>query len=403
MMHKPYVPPLKEEARVNKLRTTVMTRSLPLCACALLAATLLTVSTGCRKEQPAVSPALSVTQAPFGVTPDGDSITLFTLSDGKGMEAKLITYGATLVSLKVPDRNGLSEDITLGYDDIDGYVTGTSYIGASIGRYANRIAKARFTIDGVTYNVTKNDGVNHLHGGTKGFHKVVWDAQSFVTDDSVGVTFTYISPDGEEGFPGTLTVTNVFALRKDATLVNIMSATTDKKTHVTFTHHSYFNLTGDAKRDILDHELTIFADAFTPVDATLIPTGEIVPVSGTPMDFTTPATIGSRIADVDGGYDHNFVLNRKGSELTLAARMYEPQSGRVMEVLTNQPAIQLYSGNFLDGTITGKKGKTYPKYYAFCLEPEYYPDSPNQPAFPSTLLNPGETHENIMVFRFLTR
>ncbi len=364
---------------------------------------------GCKKKEtppPAVEQPLSslnIEQAPWGVTPEGDSITIYTLTDGKGVEAKLINYGATLVSLKVPDKNGVSEDVTLGYDNLEGYIKGTSYIGASIGRYANRIGKAGFKLDGVTYNVTKNDGNNHLHGGLKGFHKVVWDAQPFKTNDSVGVIFTYFSKDGEEGFPGNMKVTNTFALKNNATLVNIISAVSDKKTVATFTHHSYFNLTGDAKRDILEHELTIFADNYTPVDKELIPTGEIKTVKGTPLDFTEPKTVGSRIKEIKGGYDHNFILNKQPGEFSLAARMYEPVSGRVMEVYTNQPAIQFYSGNFLDGTIVGKGGKKYPKHYAFCLEPEHYPDSPNKPSFPSTVLNPGETHTNVMVFKFSSR
>lgn len=363
---------------------------------------------GCQKKQtppPQPEPVslLNVEQSAWGVTPEGDSITMFTLTDGKGVEAKLINYGATLVSLKMPDRNGSYEDVTLGYDNLEGYISGTSYIGASIGRYANRIGKASFKLDGVTYKVTKNDGNNHLHGGTKGFHKVIWNAEPFSTPDSAGVTFTYFSKDGEEGFPGNLTVTNIFALKKDATLVNIISATTDKKTVATFTHHSYFNLTGNAKRDILDHELTIFADTYTPVDKELIPTGKIMPVKGTPLDFTEPKAVGARIKEVEGGYDHNFILNKQAGELSLAARMYEPVSGRVMEVYATEPAIQFYSGNFLDGTIIGKGGKPYPKYYAFCLEPEHFPDSPNRPEFPTTVINPGETHTNVMVFKFTAR
>jgi aldose 1-epimerase len=365
---------------------------------------------GCQKKNPPppqpkhqVAHTLNISQTFFGRTPDGDSITIYTLTDGKGMEARLINYGATLVSLKVPDRNGAYEDVILGYDDLDGYVNGVSYIGASIGRYANRIAKAKFKLDGVTYHLTKNDGANHLHGGKKGFHKAVWKASPFKTADSVGVIFTYFSKDGEEGFPGNLTATSMYALKADQTLTNIISATTDKNTCVNLTHHSYFNLTGGAKRDILDHELTIFGDKYTPVDKGLIPTGEIKPVAGTPLDFTEPKSVGSRIQDVKGGYDHNFILNKQGTELSLAARMYEPVSGRVMEVFATEPAIQFYSGNFLDGTIAGKEGKTYPKYDAFCLEPQHYPDSPNHPTFPTTLLKPGETHRNVIVFKFSTR
>jgi aldose 1-epimerase len=369
-------------------------------------AALLAAMSGCAKKPASEAKApgsLKVEQSVYGVTPDGDTIQMFTLTDGKGTEAKLINYGATLVSLKVPDKNGNFENVTLGFDSLKGWVDCTSYLGNSIGRYANRIAKGKFSIDGTEYQVTVNDGKNHLHGGTKGFHKVIWNAEPFTTPDSVGVIFTYFSKDGEEGFPGNMNVTNVFALKADTTLVNIISATTDKKTVCTFTHHSYFNLTGDAKRDILGHELTLFADSYTPVDETLIPTGEVKAVKGTPFDFTEPHTIGERIADVPGGYDHNFVLNKEGDEISLAARVYEPTSGRVLEISTNEPAIQFYSGNFLDGTLIGHGGKKYEKYYAFCLEPEHYPDSPNKPEFPSTLLKPGATYSNVMIFKFSTK
>jgi aldose 1-epimerase len=374
------------------------------CVLSVALITLFVALNGCSKKSapPANVPTLDVEESFYGITPDGDSVTAFTLTDGKGMEAKLITWGATLIMLKVPDKNGNYEDVTLGYDSLEGYYNGTSYIGASIGRYANRIAKGKFTLDGKEYTLAVNNGPNHLHGGIKGFHKVLWKAEPFKTADSVGVVFSYFSKDGEEGFPGNMTVTNIFSLKADTSLTNIISATTDKKTVCTFTHHSYFNLTGDAKRDILAHKLTVFADFYTPVDSTLIPTGKIEPVKGTPLDFTGPTAVGARIADLPGGYDHNFVLNKKGAELALAARMYEPESGRVMEVSATEPAIQFYSGNFLDGSITGKKGKVYEKYYAFCLEPEHFPDSPNQPSFPTTVLNPGETHSNVMVFKFST-
>ncbi|MBN1307354.1 MAG: galactose mutarotase [Chitinispirillaceae bacterium] len=390
----------------KRAETVLSRRRCAAGAAALIGAVVL--SPGCQKKEtppPQAKPAstLNVAQSFYGQTPEGDSITLYTLTDGKGMEAKLITYGATLVSLKVPDRNGVYEDVILGYDSLEGYIGGTSYIGASIGRYANRIGKAKFELDGVTYAVTKNDGENHLHGGAKGFHKVVWKASPFTTDDSVGVTFTYFSKDGEEGFPGNLTATSMYVLKADNSLTNVISAATDKNTHANVTHHSYFNLTGGAKRDILDHELTIVADNYTPVDNGLIPTGEIAPVKETDLDFTEPMAVGSRIQNVKGGYDHNFILNKEGTALTLAARMYEPESGRVMEVYSTEPAIQFYSGNFLDGTIVGKGGKTYPKYYGFCLEPQHYPDSPNKPAFPTTLLKAGEALRNVMVFKFSTR
>jgi len=371
---------------------------------AVVAAGLFGVLTGCqKKEAPKVQApesALSVTQSFYAVTPEGDSVSQYVLADGKGMEVKLIDYGATVVSILAPDKNGLYEDVTLGYDSLSGYIGGSSYLGASIGRYSNRIGKAQFKLDGVTYKVTKNNGENHLHGGDKGFHKRVWKSTPFTTADSVGVTFTYVSVDGEEGFPGTMTATNVFTLKADQSLTNVMSATTDKNTVISLTHHSYFNLSGNAKRDILDHELMIAADKYTPVDAGLIPTGVIDPLKGTALDFAEPTKVGARIANVEGGYDHNFVLNKQGDAVELAARMYEPVSGRVLEVLSNQPAIQFYSGNFLDGSFAGKAGKTYPKYYAFCLEPESFPDSPNKPNFPSSVLKPGETYRNVMVFKF---
>jgi aldose 1-epimerase len=368
------------------------------------------MAAGCQKKAPATgaaqtpppppAPVLALAQSTYGVTPDGDTITLYTLTDGKGMEVKLINYGATVVGIKAPDKNGVYENVTLGFDSLSGYVGCTAYIGNSIGRYANRIGKAMFKLDGKTYKVTKNNGENHLHGGDKGFHKRIWTAVPFSTADSVGVTFTYLSKDGEEGFPGNLTVTNYYALKADQSLTNVYTATTDKNTVVNLTHHSYFNLAGDAKRDILGHELMIPADNITPVDKGLIPTGEIKPVKETPFDFTTPKTVGARIDSVAGGYDHNWIVNRTGTGVELMASVYEPTSGRVMEIFSTEPAIQFYSGNFLDGTIVGRGGKPYPKYYAFCLEPQHYPDSPNKPKFPTTLLKPGETYRNVMIFKF---
>ena len=346
---------------------------------------------------------MTIQQEPFGTTPEGDMITAYTLSDGDGIEVKIINYGAIVVSLKTPDRNGVSDDIVLGYDTLDGYRSDTSFFGATIGRYANRIAGGRFSLNGVEYTLAVNDGPNHLHGGPGGFHKVVWSAEPFEESGSVGLRLTYLSPDGEEGYPGNLNVTLTYTLTDTKELRMLFEATTDKDTPVNLTHHGYFNLTGSARRDILDHELMLAADNYTPVDDTLIPTGEITPVKATDMDFTTPMAIGARIANVPGGYDHNYVLTKDEGVLSLAARVYEPESGRVMEISTTEPGIQFYSGNFMNDSMIGKGGNAYDRYYAFCLEPQHFPDSPNQPQFPSTILSPGEKYEHLSVFRFSTR
>ena len=346
---------------------------------------------------------MRVQEETFGETPEGDLIKLFILSDGKGIEAKIINYGAILVSLKSPDKEGNSEDITLGYETLEEYIQDSSYLGATVGRYANRISKGKFTVDGVQYNLAVNDNENHLHGGLKAFHKVIWNAEKFERGDGIGIKISYLSKDGEEGYPGNLSVTVTYVLTNRAELKVRFEATTDKATPVNLTHHSYFNLTGSAQRDILDHKLTLFANHYTPVDAGLIPTGEIKPVGGTIMDFTNPMPIGARIKNVVGGYDHNYVLKKEDEKLSLAAQVYEPESGRVTELYTTEPGIQFYSGNFLDGSITGKCGKTYHKYYGFCLEPQHFPDSPNQPHFPSTILKPGEKYTHLIVFKFSNR
>ena len=342
---------------------------------------------------------MNITRDPFGSLPDGKTVDLYTLTNDKGVKARLTTYGAILVSLEVPDRDGRPGDIVLGYETLDGYVKTTPYFGAIVGRYGNRIAKGRFTLDGVTYKLATNNGENHLHGGLKGFDKVVWGAQVIKEAGLVGVKFTYLSKDGEEGYPGNLKVTVDYTLNNDNELAIAYEATTDKATPVNLTHHSYWNLSG-AKSDILGHELRLYADTYTPVDAGLIPTGVLAPVKGTAMDFTAPLAIGSRIAKVEGGYDHNYVLAREGAGLALAARLSDPLSGRVMEIRTTEPGIQFYSGNFLDGTITGKGGIVYRKHAALCLETQHFPDSPNHPNFPTTILKPGQTYKSRTIHKF---
>lgn len=344
----------------------------------------------------------------FGTLPDGTELELFTLTNASGMQVSVTNYGGIITSLKVPDRNGKLDDVTLGYDSIDGYLKSTPYFGAIVGRYGNRIAKAQFELDGKTHKLPANDGPNTLHGGVKGFDKVVWNAEPFEREGERGIVFTYVSADGEEGFPGTLNTRVTYTLTDKNELAFDYHATTDKPTVVNLTQHAYFNLAGDGSGDILGHELTINADRYTPVDATLIPTGELASVADTPFDFRNKTAIGARInADHEqikrgGGYDHNWVLNKQGDEMSLAARVEEPKSGRVMEVHTTEPGVQFYSGNFLDGSITGKNGHVYNKRNGLCLETQHYPDSPNQPSFPSTTLNPGEEYKTRTVYTFST-
>jgi aldose 1-epimerase len=335
-------------------------------------------------------------------------INLYTLTNSHGIEIRTMNYGGIIVSMRVPDRKGQFADIVLGHDTLDGYVPNPPYIGAVVGRYANRIANGAFTLDGKTYTLPKNDGPNTLHGGVKStFDKVVWDDAPVKGKN--GVAFTYLSKDGEEGFPGNLKVKVTYALNDENELTVDYEATTDKATPINLSQHSYFNLAGEGTGDILSHELMLNGDRFTPVDKNLIPTGELRPVKGTPLDFTTSTKIGSRIDDsydqlqLGHGYDHNFVINRKGDGFELAARVYEPTSGRVLEVSTTQPGVQFYTGNFLDGTVTGKQGHVYKRRYAFCLETQHFPDSPNHPDFPSTILKPGETFHSKTVFKFSTR
>jgi aldose 1-epimerase len=345
----------------------------------------------------------------FGKLPDGTPVDLYTLTNASGIEMKVITYGGIVISLKTPDRNGKLEDIVLGYDNLQGYLDKTPYFGALIGRYGNRIGKAQFTLNGKTYTLPKNDGENTLHGGIKGFDKVVWTARPLNVKDGAALELTYLSRDGEEGFPANLSVRVVYTLNNKNEWRIDYSATTDKDTVVNLTQHSYFNLAAGGAANNLSHEITLNADRFTPVDKGLIPTGELRPVKGTPMDFTKPMTIGAHIDDnydqlqLAGGYDHNWVLNKTGRGQTLAARVYEPTSGRVMEVSTTEPGVQFYAGNFLDGTITGKGGKVYVKRYGFCLETQHYPDSPNKPSFPTTVLKPGQKYTTTTVYKFSAR
>jgi aldose 1-epimerase len=348
----------------------------------------------------------SVTRAPFGALPDGTAVEMFTLTNAGGLEVRAMTYGGIIVSLKTNDRAGKLADIVLGYDDLDGYVKKNPFFGTIVGRYGNRIAKGRFTIDGKTYTLATNNGPNHLHGGVRGFDKVVWKAEPFQKADAAGVVFSHTSPDGNEGYPGTLTARVTYTLTNKDELRVDYHATTDKPTHVNLTQHTYFNLAGDGTRDILGHELTIAADRFTPVDATLIPSGELAPVEGTPFDFRKPMAIGARLnADHEQirngkGYDHNFVLNRTGSGPVPAVHVVEPTTGRTLHVSTTEPGVQFYTGNFLDGSIKGKAGHVYKQRYGFCLETQHFPDTPNKPQFPSTLLRPGQEYRSTTVFAF---
>ena len=349
---------------------------------------------------------MSVAKRAFGQMADGTPVDLYTLANANGVEAEISNYGGIVVALMVPDRNGKLDDVVLGFDTLEGYLAHNLYLGCIAGRYANRIAKGRFVLDGVEYTLAQNDGENHLHGGIKGFDKVVWQAEQFERDDAAGLQLTYLSKDGEEGYPGDLSVTVTYSLTGDDELKIEYSATTDRPTVVNLTNHSYFNLAGQVPRDILGHELTIYADRFTPVDGTLIPTGELRSVVGTPLDFSKAVAIGARIEqDYDQlrfgkGYDQNWVLDNPEGSLALAARVHEPASGRVMEVYTTEPGIQFYSGNFLDGTATGKGGIVYHKRFGFCLETQHYPDSPNKPGFPSVVLRPGEEYAQTTVYRF---
>jgi aldose 1-epimerase len=348
----------------------------------------------------------SVEKMDFGKTDDGTPVELYVLTNGAGMKAKVISYGAILTELQVADRDGKFDNVVLGFDDLKGYLTRHPYFGATVGRVANRIAKGKFTLDGKEYSLAVNNGPNALHGGLKGFDKAVWKAESFQNPDGVGVKFSYLSKDGEEGYPGNLSVTVTYTLTEHNEIKIDYSATTDKATPINLSNHSYFNLAGPKSGDILGHELLLAADEYTPVDDTLIPTGAIKSVKGTPLDFTTPATIGSRIAQLKGqpvGYDHNFVLRGGGKALALAARVREPKTGRVMEMHTTEPGVQFYTGNFLDGKLKGTGGVVYNKHQGFCLEAQHYPDSVNHADFPSVILRPGKTYTQTTIYKFAAK
>jgi aldose 1-epimerase len=350
---------------------------------------------------------MHIKQEPFGQTTAGAPVDLYTLTNDRGLEVKITNYGGIIVSLQTPDQAGKPGNVTLGFDSLAGYLRKSPYFGCIVGRFANRIAGGRFTLAGVEYTLAQNDGPNSLHGGLKGFDKVVWEAEVFERETGVGLTLKYLSPDGEEGYPGNLSTTVVYTLTNGNELKIDYAATSDRPTVINLTNHTYFNLAG--RGDILGHNLMLTAEKFTPIDETLIPTGELRSVAGTPLDFTQATPIGARIEQADeqlrlaGGYDHNFVLDNLAGELVLAARIEEPTSGRVLEVYTTEPGIQFYSGNFLDGTITGKGGTVYHQRSGFCLETQHYPDSPNQPNFPSTVLRPGEEYRQTTIFKFLAR
>jgi aldose 1-epimerase len=347
-----------------------------------------------------------IERSPFGRTPEGAPVDIYTLSNGNGVVAGITNYGGIVVSLGVPDRRGRLDDVVLGYATLDGYLQNNRpYFGCLVGRCGNRIAQGRFTLAGRTYALARNDGENHLHGGLRGFDKVVWTAKPVSAARGVGLELRYRSQDGEEGYPGNLATAVTYLLTDRDELEIDYLATTDEATICNLTHHSYFNL-DPASADILGHRLMIDADRFTAVDKALIPTGELRSVEGTPMDFRHPTAIGARIGSEDQqvvfgrGYDHNWVLNRQGSGMSLAARLASPETGRVMEVLTTEPGLQFYSGNFLDGTITGKSGRVYGHRSGLCLETQHFPDSPNRPSFPSTVLRPGETYRTTTIYRF---
>ena len=364
--------------------------------------------TGATTDPPAEDTGLSVSSASYG-THDGQPVSQYTLSNANGLEVRLIDFGGIITHLYAPDRDGQLADIVLGFDSLSGYEGEYPYFGALIGRYGNRIADGKFELAGESYALATNNGPNSLHGGARGFNRKLWKGQTLEEEHRVGVRLTGISPDGEEGYPGNLSVTVDYWLDNDDRLTLDYRATTDAATPVNLTNHSYFNLAGAGSGDILDHQLTIAADAFTPVDDTLIPTGELRPVAGTPFDFTTPTAIGERI-DADneqiafgGGYDHNFVLTRSEAGLAPVATVYEPTSGRTLEVLTTEPGVQFYAGNFLDGSNVGKGGRPYTYRTGFCLETQHFPDSPNQPDFPSTTLRPGQEYSTTTVYRFGVR
>ncbi len=348
---------------------------------------------------------MSVTEQPWGTTKHGEKVTLYTLRNSRGMEARIADYGGTIVSLTAPDREGQFADVALGFDTLQDYETRSPFFGCVAGRYANRIGKGRFTLDGQEYALAVNNGQNHLHGGKAGFDKKVWKSRAIKKASGVGVEMKYTSPAMEEGYPGTLTCTMTYVLTNENSLEIEYSATTDAPTVVNLTNHNYFNLAGEGSGPIVNHVVTINADAYTPTDAGLIPTGEVAPVSGTPLDFTTPQRIGARIGSsfqairYGQGYDHNFVL-RGGPGLKTAARAKDPKSGRVLEVLTTEPGVQFYTGNHMKKLAGCKNGHTYDFRHGFCFETQHFPDSPNKASFPSTVLRPGDTYQHTCIYKF---
>lgn len=358
-------------------------------------------------KAPPVAPKASVAHSPFGKLPDGTSIEQYTLTNASGAEVRVINYGGIVTAIKVPDRNGKLDDVILGYDNFEPYIKNPTFFGPIVGRFANRIAKGKFKLEGKTYDkLFINNKPNTLHGGAKGFDKVVWQAKAFEKAGAAGVVLTYVSPDGEEGYPGTLTTHVTYTFNDTNELLVDYSATTDKATVVNFTNHSYFNLGGDGSGDVLSHQLLINAERYTKTDATGIPTGKLVDVAGTTLDFRSPIAIGTHMEaehKVGLGYDYNFVINRgtaSDKDLVLAARAQDPKTGRILEVRTTEPGVQLYTANHMDGTLIGKAGHAYSRHNAFCLETQHFPDSPNQPSFPTTTLKPGETFHSQTVYAF---
>lgn len=373
----------------------------PLLRRTVLAITVLMVTSACTVDTP------RVTRAPFGALPDGRRVELFTLRNGHGIEVRAMTYGAIITSIQTPDRTGKRADIALGFDSLAGYVAGSPYFGAVVGRYANRIARGQFTLDGVTYHLARNNGPNTLHGGQRGFDKVLWSGEPFHSDSAAGVRLRYESPDGEEGYPGAVSVQVTYTLTDGDELIVDYEASTTKPTPLNLSQHTYWNLHGDGQGSILDHVLTLNASAFTPVDSTLIPTGQRAPVAGTPFDFRQPTAIGARIDDsheqlrFGRGYDHNWVLDQiTHAALTHAARLEDPMSGRQIDISTTEPGMQFYSGNFLDGTIKGTGGHVYGHRTGLCLETQHFPDSPNHANFPSTILRPGQHYRSRTIIAF---
>lgn len=379
-----------------------MMRSYLLCVLALLLC-----STGACRTNRKVEPSMKTTV--FGKLPDGREVHQYTLTNKAGMVVQIINYGATITSLRVPDRGGKIEDVVLGYDSPQGYVDGTTYFGAVVGRYGNRIAKGRFQLDGKEYQLTVNDGENHLHGGKIGFNKVLWDAKVLKDTGEPALQLQYVSRDGEEGYPGTVTLKVTYTLTEKNELRIDYEGTTDKPTILNPTQHSYFNLSGSFTNTILDHQLMIEAEGITPVDQGLIPTGQIMSVANTPFDFRNSTAIGSRINDPDPqlilghGYDHNWVLRNSAGKIRKAAELYEPKSGRVLTVFTDRPGLQFYTGNFIDGSAKGKDGIAYQRRTGLCLETQAFPDTPNKPQFPSATLRPGQIYRQTTIFQFSTR